>query len=146
MFALLSLTKLIEILPTFEMNITLQLSQWSAVSGGDGHTPYQQNSEWRLSESPGNTCSSFAKFPWYCRSPHSSIHSILSSVLEEEESKTTTTTRTRMRDSCGLQTSVKLFDFGLCVAGEWDATTWEVYLYLTSRRETERDRGYSRSV
>ena len=44
-----------------------------------------------------------------------------------------------MRDSCGLQTSVKLFDFGLCVAGEWDATSWEVYLYLTSRRE-ERER------
>jgi len=48
----------------------------------------------------------------------------------------------RMRDSCGLQTSVKLFDFGLCVAGEWDATSWRFICISQAdgRRERERER------
>jgi hypothetical protein len=58
----------------------------------------------------------------------------------------------RMRDSCGLQTSVKLFDFGLCVAGEWDATSWRFICISQAdgrgkrERERERDGGYSTSV
>jgi hypothetical protein len=57
-------------------------------------------------------------------------------VLDEEGSKTT---NTRMGDSCGLQTSVKLFDFGLCCR-RMGCDKLEVYLYLTSRRETEGER------
>lgn len=41
-----------------------------------------------------------------------------------------------MRDSCGLRTSVKLFDFGLCCR-RMGCDKLEVYLYLTSRRETQ---------
>jgi len=44
-----------------------------------------------------------------------------------------------MRDSCGLQTSVKLFDFGLCVAGEWDATSSR-FICISQADEGERER------